>query len=404
MQPGRARTEPDQHPAQDDERHERSMGHEQRVGQGLVRHPSLLGYDPGRTVAVHKNRRPWGGALAAVAAATLLTLPAERAHAQGLAALDGIAVGHHTLAERPTGCTVVLVEAGAVAAVDVRGAAPGTRETALLDPVNTVQQVHAVVLAGGSAFGLAAADGVMRYLSERNVGFETGAARVPIVPAAILYDLGIGDPAIRPTAECGYQAAAAARHGELQEGSVGAGAGATVGKLGGPGRAMKGGVGTALIRLGGGVEVAALMVVNAVGDVHDPDTGELIAGVRTADGREISGAREILRRPAAAAARDGEQTTIGVVATNAALTQAQLGIIARMAHDGLARAVRPAHTPADGDTIFALSTGRRAGPINLLQVGALAADVTAEAIVRAVREAAGIPGYPAVRDLKEQTR
>jgi L-aminopeptidase/D-esterase-like protein len=246
----------------------------------------------------------------------------------------------------------------------------------------------------------------MRYLSERNIGFETGAARVPIVPAAILYDLGIGDPAIRPTAECGYRAAvaAAARSGALKEGSVGAGTGATVGKLGGPGRAMKGGVGTALITLPGGVQVAALMAVNAVGDVHDPETGALVAGVRTADGRGISGAREILRRPAPSAARNGEQTTIGVVATNVALTQAQLGIVARMAHDGLARAVRPAHTPADGDTIFALSTGRRAGPINLLQVGALAADVTAEAIVRAVREAAGIPGYPAVRDLKEQTR
>ena len=286
----------------------------------------------------------------------------------------------------------------------MRGAAPGTRETALLDPVNTVQEVHAVVLAGGSAFGLAAADGVMRYLSERNVGFETGAARVPIVPAAILYDLGIGDPAIRPTADCGYRAAAAARSDAVEEGSVGAGTGATVGKLGGPGRAMKGGIGTALVTLPGGVQVAALMAVNAVGDVHDPETGVLIAGVRTANGEELAGAREILRRPPPPAARDGANTTIGVVATNAALTQAQLGIVARMAHDGLARAVRPAHTPADGDTIFALSTGRREGPVSLLQIGALAAEVTAEAIVRAVREADGIPGYPAVRDLKEQTR
>ena len=344
------------------------------------------------------------GALAAALASSLLALPAGRAAAQGLADLEGIAVGHHTLTQRPTGCTVVLAEAGAVAAVDVRGAAPGTRETALLDPVNTVQEVHAVVLAGGSAFGLAAADGVMRYLSERNVGFETGAARVPIVPAAILYDLGIGDPAIRPTADCGYRAAAAAGSGSVEEGSVGAGTGATVGKLGGPGRAMKGGLGTALVTLPGGARVAALMAVNAVGDVHDPETGALVAGVRTQDGREISGAREILRRPPPPTRRDGENTTIGVVATNVALTQAQLGIVARMAHDGLARAVRPAHTPADGDTIFALSTGRHAGPVSLLQVGALAADVTAEAIVRAVREAAGIPGYPAVRDLKEQTR
>lgn len=364
----------------------------------------LFGYDPARTVTADKHAPPWSGALAAVLASSLLGLPAGPAQAQGLAALEGLAVGHHTLAERPTGCTVVLAEAGAVAAVDVRGAAPGTRETALLDPVNTVQEVHAVVLAGGSAFGLAAADGVMRYLSERNVGFETGAARVPIVPAAILYDLGIGDPAIRPTADCGYRAASAARSDTLEEGNVGAGTGATVGKLGGPGRAMKGGLGTALITLPGGVQVAALMAVNAVGDVHDPETGALVAGVRGTDGREIAGAREILRRPPPAAAPDGENTTIGVVATNVALTQAELGIVARMAHDGLARAIRPAHTPADGDTIFALSTGRRAGSISLLQVGALAADVTAEAIVRAVREADGIPGYPAVRDLKEQTR
>lgn len=364
----------------------------------------LFGYDPARTVTADKHAPPWSGALAAVLASSLLGLPAGPAQAQGLAALDGLAVGHHTLAERPTGCTVVLAEAGAVAAVDVRGAAPGTRETALLDPVNTVQEVHAIVLAGGSAFGLAAADGVMRYLSERNVGFETGAARVPIVPAAILYDLGIGDPAIRPTADCGYRAASAARSDTLEEGNVGAGTGATVGKLGGPGRAMKGGLGTALITLPGGVQVAALMAVNAVGDVHDPETGALVAGVRGTDGREIAGAREILRRPPPAAAPDGENTTIGVVATNVALTQAELGIVARMAHDGLARAIRPAHTPADGDTIFALSTGRRAGSISLLQVGALAADVTAEAIVRAVREADGIPGYPAVRDLKEQTR
>lgn len=364
----------------------------------------LFGYDPARTVTADKHAPPWSGALAAVLASSLLGLPAGPAQAQGLAALEGLAVGHHTLAERPTGCTVVLAEAGAVAAVDVRGAAPGTRETALLDPVNTVQEVHAIVLAGGSAFGLAAADGVMRYLSERNVGFETGAARVPIVPAAILYDLGIGDPAIRPTADCGYRAASAARSDTLEEGNVGAGTGATVGKLGGPGRAMKGGLGTALITLPGGVQVAALMAVNAVGDVHDPETGALVAGVRGTDGREIAGAREILRRPPPAAAPDGENTTIGVVATNVALTQAELGIVARMAHDGLARAIRPAHTPADGDTIFALSTGRRAGSISLLQVGALAADVTAEAIVRAVREADGIPGYPAVRDLKEQTR
>lgn len=320
---------------------------------------------------------------------------------RGLTAIAGIEVGHHTLAARPTGCTVVLTEAGAAAAVDVRGASPGTRETALLHPQNSVQQVHAVVLSGGSAFGLAAADGVMRYLDERGVGYRTRAARVPIVPAAILYDLGVGDPAVRPGADCGYRAARAARADGIDEGSVGAGAGATVGKLGGPGRAMKGGVGTALIELPDGLQVAALMAVNAVGDVHDPATGALIAGVRSGDGRRLVGAGALLREPAPDA--PGENTTIGVVATNAALDKAQLGVVARMAHDGLARAVRPAHTPVDGDTIFALSTGSREAPADLLRIGALAAEVTAEAIVRGVRAARGLPGYPAVRDLEEST-
>ena len=320
---------------------------------------------------------------------------------RGLTAIAGIEVGHHTLAARPTGCTVVLTEAGAAAAVDVRGASPGTRETALLDPRNSIQQVHAVVLSGGSAFGLAAADGVMRYLDERGVGYRTRAARVPIVPAAILYDLGVGDPAVRPGADCGYRAARAARADGVDEGSVGAGAGATVGKLGGPGRAMKGGVGTALIELPDGLQVAALMAVNAVGDVHDPATGALIAGVRSGDGRRLVGAGALLREPAPDA--PGENTTIGVVATNAALDKAQLGVVARMAHDGLARAVRPAHTPVDGDTIFALSTGGREAPADLLRIGALAAEATAEAIVRGVRAARGLPGYPAVRDLEEST-
>ena len=320
----------------------------------------------------------------------------------GLTAIAGIEVGHHTLDARPTGCTVVLTRGGATAAVDVRGASPGTRETALLDPINSIQQVHAIVLSGGSAFGLAAADGVMRFLDERGIGYPTRTARVPIVPAAILYDLGVGDPTVRPNADCGYRAASAAQDDAIAEGSVGAGAGATVGKLGGPDRAMKGGIGTALIELSDGVQVAALMAVNAVGDIYEPATGTLIAGVRSADGLRLVGARALLREPAPDAPR-GENTTIGVVATNAALSKAQLAVVARMAHDGLARAVRPAHTPVDGDTIFALSTGGRANTTGLLRIGALAADVTAEAIVRAVRAADGIPGYPAAGDLKEST-
>ena len=322
--------------------------------------------------------------------------------ARGLTAIAGIEVGHHTLEARPTGCTVVLSEGGATAAVDVRGASPGTRETALLDPVNSIQQVHAIVLSGGSAFGLAAADGVMRYLDEQGIGYRTRTARVPIVPAAILYDLGVGDPAVRPTADCGYRAARAASHETIEEGSIGAGAGATVGKLAGPERAMKGGIGTALIELPDGLQVAALMAVNAVGDVHDPLTGTLVAGVRSADGLRLAGARALLREPAPEPP-GGENTTIGVVATNARLDKAQLGVVARMAHDGLARAIRPAHTPVDGDTIFALSTGSLESPASLLRIGALAADVTAEAIVRGVRAASGLPGYPAVRDLKEST-
>ena len=343
------------------------------------------------------------GLLAASGVAVAVALPPPGAAAGGITAIKGIKVGHHTLAARPTGCTVVLTEGGAVGAVDVRGAAPGTRETALLDPMHTVQEVHAVVLAGGSAFGLAAADGVMRYLEERGVGYATRAARVPIVPAAILYDLAVGgDPSIRPTADCGYRAAQAATRKPVAEGSVGAGAGATVGKLGGPRRAMKGGIGTALVELSDGIRVAALMAVNAVGDVYEPATGALIAGVRSGDGRQLAGARALLRQPAPEVP-PGENTTIGVVATNAALDKAQLGIVARMAHDGLARAVRPAHTPVDGDAIFALSTGAVANPTSLLQIGALAADVTAGAIVRAVRAASGVPGFPAVRDLKEST-
>ena len=324
---------------------------------------------------------------------------------RGLTAIDGLAVGHDTLDARPTGCTVVLTEAGATATVDVRGASPGTRETALLHPTNRVQQVHAVVLSGGSAFGLAAADGVMRYLDERGIGFPTGGGPVPIVPAAILYDLTIGDGSIRPDAECGYRAAQAATTAGIEEGSVGAGAGATVGKLGGPGRAMKGGIGTALVELPDGMQVAALIAVNAVGDVHDPETGALVAGVRTADGRALEGAGGLFRQPPDVPG--GQNTTIGVVATNVPLTKAQLGIVARMAHDGLALAIRPAHTPMDGDTIFALSTGTAddvTPDTALLRVGAIAANVTAEAIVRAVREATGIPGYPAVGELSNDAQ
>lgn len=321
---------------------------------------------------------------------------------KGLTAVAGVKVGHYTLSERPTGCTVVLVEAGAVAGVDVRGAAPGTRETDLLNPVNLVDQVQAIVLSGGSAFGLDTATGVMRYLDERDLGYTTPVAKVPIVPAAILFDLGIGDPKIRPTAECGYRAATAATADAVQEGNVGAGAGATVGKLLGPKRAMKAGIGTASITLPDGLTVAALVAVNAVGDVINPSTGRVIAGARTADGKGLMDVRTLIKSGTLQKAREpriGQNTTLGVVATNARLTKTQATKISQMAHDGFARAIAPAHTPFDGDTIFTLATGEHQENVDLLTVGALAADVVAEAIVRAARAATGIPRYPAARDL-----
>ena len=294
----------------------------------------------------------------------------------------------------------MLLEAGAVAGVDVRWAAPETRETDLLDPRKTVQKAHAIVLSGGSAFGLSTADGVMRYLEERDIGFDTRVAKAPIVPAAILYDLGVGnDPAVRPTADCGYRAAAAASTAALTEGNVGAGAGATVGKLGGPQRAMKAGIGSASLTLPDGLTIAALVAVNAVGDVIDPSTGQVVAGVRTPDGRNLADVRTLLRSGALQRARPFENSTLGVVGTNARLTKVQVSQIAQMAHDGYARAIAPVHTPRNGDTIFSLATGTWAGEVNMLTIGALAADVVAAPIVRAARMATSIPGYPAARDL-----
>ena len=316
-----------------------------------------------------------------------------------LTAVPGIRVGHHTLTERLTGCTVVLTGEGAVAGVDVRGAAPGTRETALLDPVNLVDQVHAIVLSGGSAFGLDAASGVMRYLDERNIGFKVRGVNVPIVPAAVLIDLFFGDPKIRPTADCGYRAAAAASTAPVPEGNVGAGAGATIGKIAGLERGMKGGLGSFAITTPDGLIVAAMVAVNALGDVIDPATGQTIAGARTPDGRSLADARAILRN-GPAAQPVAENTTLGVVATNARLTKVQATKVAQMAHDGYARTVTPIHTMADGDTIFAVATAARVGDADVTRIGALAAEATAEAVVRAVRAAESIPGYPALRDLE----
>lgn len=318
---------------------------------------------------------------------------------RGLTALAGLAVGHFTDPRRPTGCTVVLCEAGAVAGVDVRGASPGTRETDLLRPDNAVEQVHAVLLAGGSAFGLDAAAGVMRWLEERGRGLVVGPARVPIVPAAVLYDLWLGDARIRPDADAGYAACRAASVAAPAQGNVGAGAGATVGKLFGIGRAMKGGVGSASLTVGG-TTVAALVAVNAVGDVIDPESGEPLAGARTPDGRRLlDAARALEHGELPEHSLTGLNTTLGVVATDAQLTKAQATRLASMAHDGLARTTRPSHTMADGDTLFALATGSSGRPGDMLLLGALAAEVVARAVCSAVHHAAGLPGLPAARDL-----
>lgn len=342
-----------------------------------------------------------GGFLAAGGCVAQETRETAASAGGGITAVEGLALGHFTLEERPTGCTVVLAEGGAVAGVDVRGGAPGTREIALLDPVNSVQEAHAIVLSGGSAFGLDAASGVVRYLEERGIGYRAGEHVVPIVAAAILFDLGVGGGTVRPGPECGYEAARAASVAPPAEGSVGAGAGATVGKLRGRGRAMKGGIGTASITLEDGLTVAAVVAVNAVGDVIDPATGEVVAGVRTEDGTGFADARALLREGEARPPDDAsvENTTIGVVATNARLSKAEITKVAQMAQDGLARAIYPAHTPSDGDTLFGLATGTHTDDAGLARIGALAADMVAEAILRAVRTATGLPGLPSVSDL-----
>jgi L-aminopeptidase/D-esterase-like protein len=320
-----------------------------------------------------------------------------------ITAVPGIRVGHATDLEGLTGCTVVLCEEGAVAGVDQRGGAPGTRETDLLRPMHMVEKVHGVLLAGGSAFGLAAADGVVRYLEERGAGFDAQVARVPIVPAAILFDLDLGDPAVRPDASMGYAACRLATAGPVSGGNVGAGTGASVGKILGPMQAMRGGIGSAAVSLADGLVVGAVVAVNAFGDVVDPQDGTILAGVRKPDSDEPAGTLALMRAVSggAAAIRPGtsSSTVIGVVATSARLSKEEANKVAQMAHDGLARAVRPAHTMVDGDTLFALATGDEPADVNL--VGAFAAEMVAEAIVRAVKAAEGAGGVPAYRDLRE---
>ena len=312
--------------------------------------------------------------------------------AQGQAAgritdIPGVRVGHHTLAERPTGCTVILFPPNTVGAVHQPGGAPGTAETDLLRPENTVSVVHAILLSGGSSFGLDARGGVMKYLEEQKIGFAFGGAYVPIVPAAILFDLRVGDkPEIRPDARCGYEAARRAASGPVEEGSVGAGAGATVGKIGAPARPMKGGIGTAALSADGLI-VGAIVAVNSAGSIVERRTGRTLAGT----GQSTA--------PLQTAALL-ENTTLAVVTTNATLTKAQALKVAQMATSGLSRSIVPAFTTRDGDTLFALATGSLAGEPDISRIGAMAADAVSDAIERAVKLAKGVPGYPGLADPK----
>ncbi|MCU1225170.1 MAG: peptidase DmpA [Edaphobacter sp.] len=316
--------------------------------------------------------------------------------------VPGLKVGHYTLTERPTGCTVLICEAGATAGVDVRGSAPGTRETDLLSPTNSVQQVQAILLSGGSAYGLDAASGVVRYLEEHNLGYKIGEIGVvPIVPAAILMDLGVGNFKIRPNADAGYKACLAASTGPVAEGNVGAGAGATIGKMFGPKFAMKSGLGTASVRIGDtGIVVGALVAVNAVGDVVRPETGKVVAGARSEDGKGFRDSMAAIMHGYRVVVQNAANTTIGVVATNAPFTKTQMAKIAQMAHDGYARAINPVHTMGDGDTIFSMSTGTAKVKADVTTIGAIAATVMARAIVRAAMQATSLPdlGLPAYRD------
>jgi L-aminopeptidase/D-esterase-like protein len=323
--------------------------------------------------------------------------------------VPGIRVGHAQDEGALTGCTVILCEEGAVGGVDQRGGAPGTRETDAMHPLHLVNQVHAVVLSGGSAFGLDSATGVVRYLEERGVGFDVRVARVPIVPAAILFDLAVGSSEIRPDAEMGYQACLNASADPPAEGNIGAGTGATVGKILGLAGAMKAGIGTASVDICNGIIVGAIAAVNVFGDVIDPTSGEIIAGARVVHKGPVKIGRgpyfadtmhvmESLVGRTILGFMSRENTAIGVVATNAKLDKEQINKVAQMAQDGLARTVRPAHTMLDGDTIFALATGEKKADVNI--IGAYAAEVFARAMLRAVHTAESAAGLPSASEVE----
>lgn len=322
--------------------------------------------------------------------------------------IENIRIGQVSDPKAGTGCTVILCPQGAVCGVDQRGGAPGTRETDLLRPMHLVEKVHAVVLAGGSAFGLDAASGVMRYLEEHKIGFDTGYAKVPIVPAAILYDLGYGDANIRPDAEMGYQACVQASSQAPQRGNYGAGTGATVGKILGMSQAMKSGIGWAVMEISSGVYVGAIMAVNAFGDICDPKTGTILAGTRSikkgpihiGDEGDFANTQETMRTMLGKTVLNiaaNTNTVIGAVITNASLSKEEVNKVAQMGQDGLARVIRPAHTMQDGDTLFALSTGKKKCDVNC--VGAFAADMVAQAIVDAIKQAEDVKGFPAYKTM-----
>lgn len=324
--------------------------------------------------------------------------------------VKGITIGHYTDLEQVTGCTVILCPSGAVAGVDQRGGAPGSREFALLSPVNTVQSVHAILLSGGSAFGLDAAGGVMRFLKEKNIGVETDAGKVPITPAAIIFDLGIGDQNAWPTPENAYEACLAANENAVEQGCIGAGTGATAGKLLGMNNAIKAGLGMATLDVGKGVIVSALIVLNALGDIIDPDSNQIIAGTRNPEITKkvfkkqdvFANSLDLMKSPIGRTVfniASSSNTVIGVVATNAKLTKVEATKVAQMAQNGLARSIRPANTTMDGDTIFSLSVGKKKLNVNI--VGAYAAQAVQQAILNAVKHATSLGGIPSIKDLEE---
>ncbi len=330
--------------------------------------------------------------------------PSPRRPAGGtITDVAGIEVGHFTDTRRPTGCTVVIAREGAVAGVDVRGAAPGTRETDLLEPTHLIERVHGILLAGGSAWGLDAATGMVQWLEEQGVGFPVGPARLPLVPGAVLFDLLLGDASIRPDAQAGYRACELATAKAPAEGNVGAGTGASVGKIFGIERAMKGGIGSASATVEG-ITVGALVACNALGDVLDPHTAQVVAGARSRNGKALLDSRRaLLRGEAPKPMLAGANTSIGVIATDAVITKAQAARLATMGHDGLARSINPVHTMSDGDTLFALGTGRAGRSLPMVVLGTMAAEVTALAVLRAIRAAQGVTigklHLPAAADL-----